>query len=300
MEKIILAEEHDYIKRQKLIDKLCREYSFLKKINIGKSSLGKNITALKIGSAESYSLITAAFHGSERITANILLMFIEELCNTLKKDGFIAGFNARKAMSGRGVIFIPCVNPDGCDISLLGENALGDKAPHYKKLFGNDFRRWNANFRGVDINHNFNADWENLRKKERALGIYGPSPTRFGGPKPESEPETVAITTLCRTANIRHATALHSQGEVIYWKYGEFEPPKSRKMAEIMSTSAHYALDYPTGIADGGGFKDWFIEEFNRPAFTVELGKGENPLPIESADNIYKQVKEMLMLCSIM
>lgn len=300
MERIIATEELDYIGRQKKIDALCREYSFLKRTAIGKSCCGKDITALKIGSADSYSLITAAFHGSERITSNILLMFIEELCSALKNDSYIAGFKARKALSGRGVIFVPCVNPDGCDISLLGEVALGNKAPHFKKMFGNDYTRWNANFRGVDINHNFDADWENLRKKERALGIYGTSPTRFGGPKPESEPETVALTTLCRTANIRHATALHSQGEVIYWKYGENEHPKSRKMAEIMATSSRYALDMPTGIADGGGFKDWFILEFCRPAFTVEIGKGENPLPIESADIIYRRVKEMLMLCSIM
>lgn len=300
MEKIIGIKEFDYIERQKLIDCLCQEYPFLKRKVIGKSSMGKDITMLKIGSAESYSLITAAFHGSERITSNILLMFIEELCHSIKNDGYIAGFKARKALSGRGVIFIPCVNPDGCDISLLGEKALGEKAMHYRKMFGNNFKKWNANYRGVDINHNFNADWENLRKKERALGIYGPSPTRYGGNKPESEPETIALTTLCRTANIRHATALHTQGEVIYWKYGEYEHPKSRKMAEIMSTTSRYALDYPTGIADGGGFKDWFIDELKRPAFTVELGKGENPLPIESAETIYKQVKEMLMLCSIM
>lgn len=300
MERIILAEEYDYFERQKKIDALCREYSFLKKTVLGKSCGGKDITALKIGSADSYSLITAAFHGSERITSNILLMFIEELCSAIKSNSYIAGFKARRALSGRGVIFVPCVNPDGCDISLLGEIALGDKASHFRKMYGNDFSKWNANLRGVDINHNFNADWENLRKKEIELGIYGPSPTRFGGQKPESEPETIALTTLCRTANIRHATALHSQGEVIYWKYGNKEHPKSRKMAEIMATSSQYALDIPIGIADGGGFKDWFILELCRPAFTVELGIGENPLPIESADNIYKRVKEMLMLCSIM
>lgn len=300
MERIVLAEEYDYYERQKVIENLCREYSFIKKISIGKSCSGKDITAIKIGSSDSYALMTSAFHGSERITSNVLLMFIEELACAIKTDSYIAGFKARRALSGRGVIFVPCVNPDGCDISLLGIKACGKNAAFLRKIAKNDFMHWNSNLRGVDINHNFNADWENLRKKERALGIYGPSPTRFGGSKPESEPETIALTKLCRTANIRHVASLHSQGEVIYWSFGKKEHPKARKMAEIMATSSGYALDIPTGIADGGGFKDWFIEEFNKPGFTIEIGKGQNPLPIECTVPIYKKIKEMLMLCAIM
>ncbi|MBR4123609.1 MAG: M14 family metallocarboxypeptidase [Clostridia bacterium] len=300
MERIVLAEEYDYYERQKVIENLCREYPFIKKVTIGKSCLGKEIEAIKIGNSNSYSLISAAFHGSERITSNVLLMFIEELANAIKTDGYIAGFKARRALSGRGVIFVPCVNPDGCDIALLGEKACGNNADFLKKIAKNNFSNWNSNFRGVDINHNFDADWENLRKKERALGINGPSPTRFGGTKPESEPETIALTKLCRTANIRHVAALHSQGEVIYWSFGKTEHPKSRKMAEIMATSSGYALDIPTGISDGGGFKDWFIEEFKRPGFTIEIGKGQNPLPIKNAIPIYTKIKEMLMLCAIM
>ena len=67
-----------------------------------------------------------------------------------------------------------------------------------------------------------------------------------------------------------------------------------------MATSSGYALDVPDGVADGGGFKDWFITEFNRPGFTIELGLGENPLPIEEATKIYNQIREMLVLITIM
>lgn len=56
----------------------------------------------------------------------------------------------------------------------------------------------------------------------------------------------------------------------------------------------------PTGIADGGGFKDWFISEFCRPGFTIELGLGKNPLPAADAAKINEQVKEMLMLFIMM
>ncbi len=300
MDSIVNIREYDYLERQRVIDKLCQNYKFIKKSRIGKSCLGKDITALKIGSAREYCLFTAAFHGSERITSLVLLMFIENLCKAIQNNTSIVGIDAIKGMTGRGVIFVPCVNPDGCDISLLGKKSCGQSSETLSKLCKNDFSRWNANFRGVDINHNFNADWENLRKKERRLGIYGPAPTRFGGFKPESEPETIALVNLCNNINIRHAVALHSQGEVIYWTFGDNRPPRAQKMAEIMATSSGYALDVPISIADGGGFKDWFIEKFNKPAFTVELGYGKNPLPITDATDIYDDVEEMLMLTTIM
>ena len=300
MENIVKAINYDYVSRQRLIAEICENYSFVKKTVLGKSCAGRVISALKIGSAKEYSLIAAAFHGSEHITSTVLLMFIEELARAIKEDGYISGFKANKALTGRGIIFIPCVNPDGCEISVLGEKECYKLSVSLRKQCKKDYSHWNANLRGVDINHNFDVNWEELREKERNLGIFGPSPRRFGGYKPESEPETKALTELVRKANIRQVAALHSQGEVIYWNYDDKEPKRSKKMAEIMATSSGYALDVPTGIASGGGFKDWFISEYRKPGFTIELGKGENPLPPEDSEAIYKKVKEMLMLFSIM
>lgn len=300
MEQKVNSKEYDYFERKRLINALCEEYGFIKSSVIGKSCSGKDITALKIGSSDSYCLIAAGIHGSERITSTVLLMFIEELCRAVKYDSFLSGIKVRRALVGRGIIFVPCVNPDGCDISLLGVRACGEYSDKIGKLCNRDFEHWNANLRGVDINHNFDAGWKELREKERECGIYGPSPTRFGGNRPHSEPETVALVELCRKTNIRHCLALHSQGEVIYWNYGDKTPHKSRKMAEIMATASGYALDTPISIATGGGFKDWFIKEFSRPGFTVEIGKGKNPLPAEKAEKIYNRIKEMLMLYTVM
>ena len=299
MKAIIKSIEYDYFARQRAIDEICGEYPFIKRTVIGKSCMGKDITALKIGSASEYALITAAFHGSERITSTVLLMYIEDLAYVIKNDLSIEGVNAIRGLKGRGVIFVPCVNPDGCDISLLGRAACGNDAERIARICKNDFIHWNANFRGVDINHNFNADWENLREKERKMGIYGPSPTRYGGPKPESEPETQALVKLCKKTKIRHTVALHSQGEVIYWDYGDYTPTRSKRIAEILATASGYALDSPIGIAEGGGFKDWFISEYNRPGFTVEIGKGQNPLPADATEEIYLNIREMLTLATI-
>ena len=112
----------------------CAEYELIKRTTVGRSCGGRDITALKIGSAAEYSLIAAAFHGSEHITSAVLLMFIEELADAVKNGGYIAGLNAARALNGRGVIFVPCVNPDGCEISISGINACGELGDTVRRL----------------------------------------------------------------------------------------------------------------------------------------------------------------------
>ena len=67
------------------------------------------------------------------------------------------------------------------------------------------------------------------------------------------------------------------------------------KMAELSG----YKLSAPEGLAVGGGFKDWFIEEFAKPGFTIEIGKGKNPLPLSDIVEIYDKLESMMIYCSI-
>ena len=46
-----------------------------------------------------------------------------------------------------------------------------------------------------------------------------------------------------------------------------------------MAKASGYCMAEPEALASLGGFKDWFIDYFHRPAFTIEAGKGKNPLP---------------------
>ncbi len=281
------------------IDRLSKEFSFVHTAVIGKSVMGKDIPAISLGRASEYVLFAGGFHGSEHITSTLLMRFLWELCRAVEEDGVIEGLKVRRALYGRGLVVVPCINPDGCEISRFGLSATGGSR-FLRRISGGDFTHFNANARGVDINHNFNADWENLREKEKESGIIGPAKTRFGGFSPESEPETAAICRLCRTAKFRHALAFHSQGEVIYGPTGDKRPPRSDRMAEIMATSSGYTLSEPEGLAVGGGFKDWFIKEFFHPAFTVEVGCGENPLPLSDYPKIFNRIRELLMLSAIM
>ncbi len=299
MENIVKPREHDYFTTRDEIYCLLGKYPFLTAEKIGKSTMGKEIIALRIGKRQSYTLYAAAFHGLERISAAVCLRFVERLCAAIMRGGEIADISARRAFTDRGLLAVPMVNPDGVDIAIHGEKAC-PSGGKIKRLCGGHFDTWNANARGVDINHNFDAGWHALHEAEQAAGIYGPAPTRYGGERPMSEAETVALASYTSRMPVSHVVALHTQGEVIYWNYGNNTPKRSRRMANIMATSSGYALEEPMGLSSHGGYKDWFIDRFSRPGFTVELGRGKNPLAPEMLDSIYDRVEEMLMLSLIM
>lgn len=300
MGSIINHYDCDYNGFEAIFKDLSLKYPFIKVLNIGKTVLGRSIKALSIGNTKNTVLYTAAIHGSERLTAAILMKFFEELCDALYLGKPLAGVDIGRVLYGKGAVFVPVCNPDGCEIALKGDKGAIRYSDKIKRLCQGDFEHWNANARGVDLNHNFDAGWERLHKAEREAGYFGPGPTRFGGSFPRSEPETDALCRLCEELDFRYVICLHSQGEVIYWDYDGIDTLRGRKMAEIFAASSRYALEAPTGIATGGGLKDWFIEKFRRPGFTVELGKGKNPIPWSSGEEIYERVKEMLTLSLIM
>lgn len=249
---------------------------------------------LRLGSGPVGILFAAAFHGNERITATVLLALLERLC-LCSRDGMpFSGYRAEDLLRGKTLYFLPYVNPDGCEISRSGASAAGAYAASVKKLAGGSFAGWSANARGVDLNHNFAAGWADLHERERLAGIVGPAPRRYGGTRPESEPETAALAAFCRRHDLAAAYAFHSQGEVIYWRYGIRTPPGARALAGRLSDVTGYRLEEPEGLAAGGGFKDWFIETFDRPGFTVECGRGKNPLPAADGIALTDRLEPML------
>jgi g-D-glutamyl-meso-diaminopimelate peptidase len=152
----------------------------------------------------------------------------------------------------------------------------------------------------VDLNHNFDAGFACLKEMEQASGYTGPGPTRYGGPYPFSEPESAALANYCKCFCPRQAYAFHSQGEEIYYYYGSRTPCRSRLMAQVLASVSGYRLASPEGLASHGGFKDWFIQYFGAPAFTVEIGRGKNPLPVEELDPIYGRLLEMLLIAILL
>lgn len=268
----------------------------VKKASLGKSLLGRELYSLVLGEGERNVLFVGGTHGLEWLTSLLLLRFAESLL----REKTIKGFSVEDTLKKVRLIIIPELNPDGIEIAIRGAAACGKYKGENFGICRGDFKGWSANARGVDINHNFNAGWYSLREAETAAGINSPSPRRYGGAYPESEPETSAITRLCRNVFIDTLYSFHSQGEEIYYEYGENTPEKSLTLARIFSSLSGYTLVKNEGLAASGGLKDWFIEEFKRPAFTIEIGKGENPLPLSDIDSVYEDLEEMLMVSLIL
>ncbi len=279
-----------------LLSSLCTRYRFFGTAPIGCSVLGRPIRCLTFGNGPQRVLMAAAFHGQEWLTALICLRLCEEIGESLRTGELLAGWNMRRALRDRKLVLVPLVNPDGVEIAVHGSSTAGDYAESVRAAGGDIHGHWQANARGVDINHNFNAGWHELQQAEREKGIVGPCARQWGGPCPMSEPETRALVDLCNDVSFRHVIALHSQGEEIYWDYGEHTPPASRLMAAVMAAASGYTVAAPSGLASHGGFKDWFIDTYRKPGFTVELGKGENPLPITEFEEIYQKARELLVI----
>ncbi len=289
----------DFEAREKLLDTLLKSYPFITRCKIGVSLCHRPVYAYSIGNPDRKVLYAGAFHGMEWLTSLVLIKFLEDCAVSIKENTEILCFRMYDFLVERGLWIIPCVNPDGVEIQLNGSKSAGG----YKRLVdtvSSDTSKWQSNARGVDINHNFAAGWQTLKRLEIKSGITKPGPTRYGGKHPESEPESRCIANLCRKENFCRAYAFHSQGREIYRDFGKISPENSRLIADILADAAKYTVSAPTGLAVGGGFKDWFVSCFKRPAFTVEIGIGENPLPTDILKDEYRRLLPLLCLGAIL
>ena len=249
MNYIVKPTIFDYNTNKEIIEELILEYPFLSAEVCGRTALGRGIFSLNIGNQDNSVIYAAGFHGSEWITSLALLLFTERLCHSIKHSHLLCSVDMKRALTQLGVTIIPCVNPDGVEIATRGTQSAKSLRSFVESLKCEDYSKWNANASGVDINHNFNAGWQELRKMEAEKGINSPAPRQYGGAYPESEAETKALTRLCRIKQFRQCMALHSQGEELYWQYGDYSPPQSNIMAKILADSCSYTLVTNAGLA---------------------------------------------------
>lgn len=285
------------------INRLKDNYPFIRIGTIGKSVLGKNIYQIAIGRGRNNLTYNGSHHASEWITTPLLMKFIEEFSKNITLGTNMYGFNPSYIYDSATVRIIPMVNPDGVNLEIKGLTSENQQYHNSLILWNKesrDFTRWNANIRGVDINHNYNAAWNISKAQEPTYGIYGPGPTRYSGPYPESEPETRAMVSFTRSHNFRLVIAFHSQGEVIYWDFMNKAPGESLPIARRFAAISGYDV---AGIAPGaasvGGYKDWFIDKFAKPGFTVEVGRGVNPLPLSQFRDIYNKSVGIMLLAPL-
>ena len=290
----------DHNNLEKLLMEYKNQYEFLDVGTLGNSILGKNISRITIGKGKKSVIYIGAHHGMEWITSALLMQFIHDFCEEYQKGTNILDVSTRVLFETRKIHIVPMLNPDGIDYAIHGINENNIMYNRLIKMNGKtDFSHWQANARGVDLNHNYNAGFSEYKIIEHKENISC-GETKYSGEYSESEPETRALCNFVRFERPELALTLHTQGEEIYYTSGEKSTNTSLTIAKTLSRLTNYKISFPSGTAKYGGFTDWFIEEFDKPSFTLECGLGENPLPFSDFDKIYSAIKRSLFIAPIL
>lgn len=146
----------------------------------------------------------------------------------------------------------------------------------------------------------FPAGWDDAKKIKYNQGFNKSAPRDFVGEAPLVEPEALAIYNFTLQHNFSLILAYHSQGETIYWQYKNFIPTNSYYIGKQFSKVSNYPLEATPYESSFAGYKDWFIQNYNKPGFTIEVGLGNSPIPLEQFRKIYTDNLGVLVLGSVL
>ena len=293
------VEKYSYMEMEQDIRELQAKYGGRMTVNvIGTSADGRNIYEIIVGNVNSgrHVMIQGAIHGREYMTP---LLVMKQLETALEQydTGSYGGVSYASLFDQAAVHFLPMVNPDGVSISQYG--IQGITSPALRQLVQDAYAKdlaegrttqsleryltyWKANGRGVDLNSNFDAGWENLND------LGHPSYAGYRGTAPNSEPESRALVNLAEKYPWSLVLNYHSMGEVIYWDYqGNRVQSQSEDLANRIAGITGYRLIASSG---GGGYKDWVQTKENPiPSVTVEVGSVSCPMPLGEWARVWPQ-----------
>ena len=283
---------------------LTDRYPFLRTEVLTTTAFGRPVQTLVIGEGDRQVIYSAAHHANEWITTPVLLKFAEELAQAMESGGSLYGVPARTITRNATVHIIPMVDPDGVD---LVTGAIPQGTPEYETAnrIAENFpaipfpNGWKANLLGVDLNLQYPAGWLQAREIKFSQGFTRPAPRDYVGRAPLDQLESVALARYTEEVDPALILAYHTQGKVIYWQFRDYDVPGARALAEEFARISGYALEDTPYESSFAGYKDWFIQNFRRPGFTIECGSGESPLPLEQFEEIYRDNLGILVTAAL-
>ena len=270
--------------------------------SLGKTLDGREIYHVTIGNPEASKkiLVHGSIHAREYIVTKLVMREIASLLEMEKNNSLYKGKSMRELLKNTCIHFVPMVNPDGVSLVQNGIDGIGseelksavlemvkrDKAMNLSSYF----RLWKNNLAGVNLNKNFDANWE------KTVDTKGyPSKDEYKGTAQESEIESKALADLQRKEKFSASISYHTQGEVIYWYFGEGSyVEEARKLAQTVNRNSGYTIVNSYSENHAGGFKDFMERKYNVPSVTIECGKGTSPVPEEQIDKIWKGQRGIL------
>ena len=274
---------------------LQKNYPSMHLDSLGKTIDGRELYHVIVGnpSAPKKILVHGSIHSREYIVTKVVMREIASLLEMEKKESGYQGNSIKHLLQNTCIHFVPMLNPDGVSLVQNGLNGIGSEELRKSVLemaqkehathLSSYFRLWKNNLRGVNLNKNFDVNWEQTVDKKGY-----PSKDEYKGSSPESEVESKALADLQRKENFSATISYHTQGEVIYWYFGEGSyVEEAKKLAEIIKKNSNYRMVNSYHENYAGGFKDYMERKFNVPSVTVECGSGTSPVSEEQIDKIW-------------
>ena len=288
----------------KMILEIVEKYPFCRTEVIAQTAFQRPLRTLVIGTGPRKVIYSASHHANEWITSYVLLKFAEELSEALQNDGEIFGILASDIAETATIYMVPMVDPDGVDL-VVGAIAPGNIQFDLAQRLARDYPStpfpdgWKANLLGVDLNLNYPAGWLQAREIKFSQGFTSPGPRDYVGRAPLNQFETQAMAGYTEYIDPALVLAYHSQGKEIYWSFQDIPVEGARELGEQFAKVSGYTLTEPAYNSSFAGYKDWFIQNFRKPGYTIEVGKGVNPLPLSQFDEIYRDNLGILVLAAI-
>ena len=262
-----------------------------KKIQIGATTLGRPIWALKISDnvdaeePEPRVVIDANIHSREFAPPEVALDLIWQLLYGYSSNATFASW-----VDGMEIYVIPCLNPDG--------RYLCDTVSTSWRKNGRDNNRsgtWTYPTDGVDLNRNSSFFW--------GSDDEGSTPTAaddtYRGPYPASEPEIQAYDAFLQRVRPGFTLTLHSYEGSIYSPYGDYNvgmpspdpfKPLGTNIARVCTNDDNSAYVYYSGpefsYTVNGDRTDANYGLYGIQAYGAEIGSAFQPTYATTRDKL--------------
>jgi carboxypeptidase T len=241
--------------------------------SIGRSVEGREIWIVHLNNdlpnskARPGIIYMGGHHAREHLSVELPMAYINFFINEYRKG------NPRvtSLLQTRDIQIIPAVNPDGLEYDISTGNY---------KLWRKNRRRIDPRNFGVDLNRNYGFQWGTGGSSQN------PGSDVFMGPKPFSEPETIAIRDhINANTHITTVLSFHTFSKLILYpwghKYSGIENDRDRRVHETMArTMAKWNGYEPMQSSElyiaSGDTTDWTYGEKKMISFTFELDPGND------------------------
>lgn len=289
---------------EKMILQIVQTYPFCRTELLSSTAFQRPIRTLVIGNGPRKVIYSASHHANEWITSLVLLKYAEDLAQAIQSGGTIFERPAQSIADAVTIYMVPMVNPDGVDL-VTGAIEPGNIQYELAQRISQDYpdipfpQGWKANLLGTDLNLNYPAGWLMAREIKFTQGFTRPAPRDYVGRAPLNQLETQALAGYTEVIDPDLVLAYHSQGKEIYWQFMNYQVPGAEELGQQMAQASGYALAETPYASSFAGYKDWFIQQFQKPGYTIEVGQGENPLPLSQFDQIYRDNVPIMTIAAL-